>query len=111
MQKKSFGQLSEYKAAQFLLKKNFQILARNFQTNRGEVDLIARDQDSIVFVEVKARRSDKFGTAIESVTEAKLQKIVAAGQAWLQKNNCPEADFRVDVVTFDQDKVEHLQGV
>jgi putative endonuclease len=75
------------------------------------VDLIARDRKQIVFVEVKARRNFRFGFAIESVSEAKLQKVVAAGEKWLQQNGMENADYRVDVITFDSGKIQHLEGV
>lgn len=111
LSKRAFGRLSEERAAKFLAQKNFQILARNFHTPEGEVDLIARDQDLIVFVEVKARRSAKFGTALEAVTPAKLARVVKAGEVWLERNGYAGADFRVDVVGWEGGRVEYLCGV
>ena len=108
---KRFGQKSEQRAAEFLMKKGFKILARNFYAREGEIDLIARDGSEIVFVEVKARNNTKFGAAIEAVTEKKLTKIVITGEKWLEKNSLENSDWRVDVITIDSGKIEHFCGV
>lgn len=109
--RKNFGNTGEILAEKFLCEKGFEILARNFHTREGEVDLIARDATQIVFVEVKARRNAKFGAAIESVSEEKLNKIVMAGEQWLQQNNLDGASYRVDVIAIDSGKIEHFEGV
>jgi len=109
--RKNFGNTGEILAEKFLTAKGFEILARNFHTREGEVDLIAKDSKQIIFVEVKARRSAKFGEAIESVSEDKLRKVVEAGEKWLQQNNLSDASYRVDVIAIDNGKLQHFEGV
>jgi len=107
-----FGNQSERRAELFLKKKGYKILDRQFSTRFGEVDIVARDGDEIVFVEVKARRSAAFGHPEESVTSAKLQKIAAAGEIYLQKHQLMHLTYRIDVVAIDPDKtVYHLIGI
>lgn len=109
--RKNFGNTGEILAEKFLAEKGFEILARNFHAREGEVDIIAKDSEQIVFVEVKARRSSKFGSAIESVSEEKLRKVVEAGEKWLQQNNLENTSYRVDVIAIDNGKIQHLMGV
>ena len=109
--KKNFGNTGEILAEKFLREKGFEILTQNFHTREGEVDIIAKDKTQIVFVEVKARRNSKFGKAIESVSDAKLNKIVIAGEKWLQQNSLENASYRVDVIAIDNGKIQHFAGV
>ncbi|RMD50459.1 DUF91 domain-containing protein [Candidatus Parcubacteria bacterium] len=69
-----FGDKSEAKAVKFLRAAGYKILIRNYRTVFGEVDIVAKDGDEFVFVEVKARHSDKFGYPEEAVTERKKKK-------------------------------------
>ena len=108
---KIFGNAGESLAEKFLQEKGLIILARNFHTREGEVDLVCQEGDLIVFVEVKARRSQKFGSAIEAVDERKLQKVVAAGETWLVKNFRHHAEWRMDVVAIQNGKIEWIKGV
>lgn len=89
------------------------ILAKNFHAREGEVDIVARDRDgeTIIFVEVKARRNQKFGSAIEAVDERKLEKIAAAGERFLQKNSLENSAWRVDVIAIDGGKLKWIRGV
>lgn len=95
--------------------KGMRILARQFQTRYGEIDLIAQDGEEIVFVEVKARRSGAFGYPEESVTSEKLEKIVRAGHMYLQTHGNGEAPFRIDVIAIEEGatppKITHMLGV
>ena len=109
-----FGNRAERQAARFLKAKGMTILARQFQTRFGEIDLVARDGDEVVFVEVKARRSDAFGAPEESVTASKLQKIAAVGQQFLDQKRLDHVPFRVDVVAIITEpalEIRHIVGV
>ncbi|MCF7846449.1 MAG: YraN family protein [Candidatus Peribacteraceae bacterium] len=108
---KNFGNDGEILARKFLESRGLEILATNFHTREGEVDLICRDGEQIVFVEVKARRTDKFGTAVESITEAKIEKIAAAGQKFLAENSLEQAEWRIDLVLIDCGKLDWLRGI
>ena len=77
------GARAEALAAQFLMRRGLAIVARNFRTRRGEIDLVARDGATLVFVEVRLRRSDDFGGAAASITARKRERLVAAAGAYL----------------------------
>ena len=108
---KNFGNTGEQIAEKFLRLRGLEILAKNFHAREGEVDIVARDGETIIFVEVKARRNQKFGSAIEAVDERKLEKISAAGERFLQKNSLENSAWRVDVIAIDGGKLKWVQGV
>src|SRR5579863_8818519 len=88
------GQQAEERAYTFLEKKGLTLLARNYRCKLGEIDLIMRDTQHIVFVEVRHRSSNAFGSAIESVTAIKQRKIIKTAahylltQKWFDKVSC-----------------------
>lgn len=109
--RKVFGNRSERLAADFLLKKGYRILARQYKNSIGEIDIVAQDADEIVFVEVKARRSSTFGFPEESVTARKLEKIAAVGQLFLQERNNAEVAHRIDVIAIESSgNITHIVG-
>lgn len=77
------GARAEDIAAQFLAARGLTIITRNFRARRGEIDLIARDGDTLVFVEVRLRRSQAFGGAAASITAAKCARLTAAANFYL----------------------------
>jgi putative endonuclease len=77
------GGRAEALAATFLLQQGLAIVARNFRTRFGEIDLIARDGRVLVFVEVRMRRSSRYGGAVESITSRKRTRLVAAANGYL----------------------------
>jgi putative endonuclease len=77
------GARAEALAAQFLVARGLTIVTRNFRARRGEIDLIARDGDTLVFVEVRLRRSQAFGGAGASITAAKCARLAAAANVYL----------------------------
>lgn len=96
-----FGQRSERLAAEYLKRRGYRILETNYRTTLGEVDIIASDQGTIVFVEVKARSSRRFGSPKEAVTLAKQRKISMAALDYLKRSGQPGARARFDVVAID----------
>ena len=95
------GKHGEDLAADALLKLGYAIVARRHRTRYGEIDIIAKDEDVLVFVEVKARRSDRFGTAAESVSAWKQRRIAAMALDYLNRTRRPDAPCRFDVVAID----------
>ncbi len=93
------GKSSENQAALFLEKLGFKIIARNVTFAFGELDLVAKDGETLVFVEVKHRRDVSFGMPFEAVTKSKQRKIIKAAQAFLQKIS-PTPDCRFDVISM-----------
>lgn len=80
---KTAGARAEALAADYLMRQGLTIVARNFRTRFGEIDLIARDGRTLVFVEVRLRRSTRFGGAVESITARKRARLVAAANGYL----------------------------
>ena len=86
MDKRLLGRFGEAKAAEMLRQKGFRILAMNFTTRLGEVDIISENRKFLVFAEVKLRKNSHFAEAREFVTRQKQQKVILAAQQWLQQN-------------------------
>ena len=109
-----FGKKNEKLAVGFLKRRGYRIIERNFRTRMGEVDIIAADGDTIVFVEVKARRSGWYGHPKFAVTPVKQRHVSSAARAYLQETRYTGARARIDVVTVqyagDMPTVEHFQN-
>ena len=109
------GAQGEAIAAQYLLNKGYQILEKNWHySTNAEIDIIAKDCQQYVFVEVKTRTSCNYGHPFEAINYTKLKRIEAAGLAYLNQINDKKSDFRVDVVAVINPKnpqIEHLVGV
>lgn len=108
------GLKGEIVAAKYLRKKGYKILEKNFQCRFGELDLIARDKDCLVFCEVKTRSEGMIALPQESVTYAKQQKMIKTALFWVQSKEL-DLPMRFDViaVTAEQGKmtVTHLENV
>jgi putative endonuclease len=94
------GFSAEDQAARFLAEQGLAIVDRNYRTRFGEIDLVARDGATLVFVEVRSRAPGGFGDAAESVTEAKRRRIESAARLYLSSFK-REPPCRFDVVTLD----------
>lgn len=97
------GVVGENIAAKYLAKHGYVILQRNFSSRFGEIDIIAKHGEFFVFVEVKRRKTDKFGLPREAVTPYKQQTIATCAKYWLSQNKLYGAPVRFDVVEV-QDK-------
>ena len=109
-----FGKQGEQLAEQFLKKKGYKIVERNYRCANGEVDLIALDRRVIVFVEVKTRADHGFGSPLEAVEFYKQQKMIKAAQFFLHEKRLHQRDARFDVVGISwpgqEAVVEHIQN-
>ena len=95
-----FGDLGEATAVRHLKKHGYRILERNYRTPLGEIDIIATQKDTLVFVEVKARRTDRYGHPKEAVTPAKQRKISMVALHYLKKTRQQHRKARFDVVSI-----------
>lgn len=95
------GRRGEALAEQALRAHGYEIIERNWRCPVGEIDLVARDGEVIVFVEVKLRGSDAFGTPEEAVTEAKQTRLLQAGAAYLAEHGLDDVPCRIDVVAIE----------
>src|SRR5213595_210078 len=93
------GARGEKLACAFLRRKGYTILYRNFRARHGgEVDIVCRDRDTLVFVEVKTRTREDFGRPLDAVNRDKRNRISRGGLAWLRLLDDPDILFRFDVV-------------
>lgn len=96
------GTVAEDAAVEFLKNKGFTIVKRNFHFGRdGEIDIIARDRDVLVFVEVKARASDLYGSPESSITPSKIKTIRRTAEGYLYINKITDVECRFDVIAID----------
>ena len=103
------GYSAEDEAARFLIDHGLAILARNYRTRFGEIDLVARDGETLVFVEVRARASDEYGGAASSITAGKRRRIASAARHYLSGLR-REPPCRFDVITLDAGEPRWLRA-
>lgn len=101
-----FGKAGEDKAADFLAANGYKILKRNYKTRLGEIDIVARDKETICFVEVKSRTTERFGLPQEAISKSKQRQIAKAALMFLKENDLLDSFTRFDAVSvlFGQDK-------
>jgi putative endonuclease len=111
------GRKGEERAASYLRLKGYKILERNYRVPSGEIDLIAKKSDTLVFVEVKMRRNLKQGTPLEAVSPRKVKRLAAAAALYLAQNQREGVCCRFDVVTLGPErnwlgflKVRHVKN-
>jgi len=96
--KKTLGQRGEAAAARYLRRRGYKILARSDHFGPGELDLVALDGKTIVFVEVKTRQSDVMGRPSEAVDERKQRKLTRLAETFLKRHRLSECHGRFDVI-------------
>ena len=97
MANNAMGAVGETKAAEYLMRHGYKILEKNFKCRSGEIDLIARKDNFVVFAEVKFRKNADFAEAKEFVTYAKQQRIIKTAMLWLSTHEC-DLQPRFDVI-------------
>lgn len=122
-QKRSFGDLGEKLAVKYLKKKGYQILDRNFQNSSGrrlgEIDIIAKDGQELVFVEVKTREMQKYADTLpeENITHFKLIRLEKIATAYIRLKHSEDLDYRFDALSVWLDpltktaKIKHIQSL
>ena len=96
--KRDFGNTGENLATEYLEKQGYTILERNFYCKQGEIDIIAKDKNEIVFIEVKSRSNKLFGIPSEAVTKQKIKHLFRTDRYFLYKNKMINEYIRFDVV-------------
>ena len=116
LQRKEVGARGEKLAADFLKKRGYRILQKNFRCREGEIDIIAQKDECIVFVEVRTKKSTAFGTPEESVTLAKREKLISLANTYIQDYDKPPQSWRIDVVAVELtpdnrvSRLEHIEN-
>lgn len=102
------GKRGEEAAVSYLKSKGYRILSRNYRQKSGEIDIVCKDGDGYVFIEVKTRHGSKFGDPVEAVTMRKQQQIHRTAIDYLARNNLLDAPARFDVIgiIMAEDRIE-----
>ena len=108
------GAEGEDSAVAHLLGRGYAILDRNFKTRAGEIDIIARDHQTTVFVEVKRRETIGHGTAAEFVSPSKMRRVVSAARIYAARHGLTDSLIRFDVIAIDviegREQLRHHEG-
>ncbi len=110
----ALGKSGEEAAIAYLKKNKFKIITKGFRFHRGEIDIIAYERETLVFIEVKTRKSLEFGLPEESVTPLKQQKIRKLAEAYLTMKSLADVPCRFDILSVfysakDGYQVNHLR--
>ena len=106
-----FGQQGEKLALEYLKKHGVIIITKNFKNRFGEIDLIGKDNEQIVFFEVKRSKDIRFGFPEERVNAVKLNKIIKTGQGFLIQNNLIDNSWRIDVVSIQDKQIKWIKNI
>lgn len=108
------GKSGEELAVDLLKQNGYKIIAKNYRTKLGEIDIVANEKDTVCFIEVKTRRSDRFGSPQEAVLSSKQRQISKAALNFLKDNNLLDRNARFDVVsvvlTGDKPKLDLIKN-
>lgn len=111
----SLGAFGENLAEKFLKDKGYSILKKNYHSRFGEIDIVAKDKDTLVFVEVKTRSSFSFGTPLEAINSQKLRKLIKTSQFFLNQFGYGDVPYRFDaieVITSNlKNEINHLENI
>ena len=94
------GSWGENRAKEYLARKGYTLLESNYRCQWGEVDLICQDGTYLVFVEVRTRRSQEYGTPEESLSKSKQEKLIATAQTYMQEQDSTPEQWRIDLVAL-----------
>lgn len=112
--RRALGQQGEALAVKYLQKEGYRIIERNYRTRYGELDIICLKKDILVFVEVKTRRSEKYGAAEEALTTVKIEHIRKVALHYLSTHQNKSKEIRFDVITIlminDEPRLNHIEA-
>lgn len=109
MNKRQVGREKEELACDFLKKKGYAILAVNYWCRYSEIDIVARDGESLVFVEVKYRKDDRCGGSSYAVSTKKMRNITRCARYYIYREKVPfDSPMRFDVIAIDGEKICHI---
>lgn len=109
------GEIGENIATKYLKQNGYKIIERNFIAKHGEIDIIARDKNEIVFIEVKTRTNGEFGKPIDAVNNIKQKHLKQAVKYYIYKNNLENEYIRLDVIEVyyvkSKTKINHIKQI
>ena len=101
MSTKLTGNYGEDLACEYLKKQGYKILKRNYRIRGGEIDIVAKDKETLVFVEVKARWSHEYGLPAESMTKWKIKYLIKTATFYVMKVGWGDKEYRLDFISID----------
>ncbi|MAT39135.1 MAG: YraN family protein [Ectothiorhodospiraceae bacterium] len=108
------GKQGEDTAEEFLRNKGYEIVQRHYRHGHGEIDIVAKDGDMLVFVEVKTRASDAYGSPIEAITAGKQRQLYNLAQAYLYERKLTDVPCRIDVIGIQfmggRHEIQHIEN-
>jgi putative endonuclease len=116
MKRKDLGNRGEHLALDFIKKKGFRVLETNYRCSYGEIDIIARQKDCLVFVEVRTKTNLAFGSPEESITNTKKRHLESAVNHYLQNQAKMPLSWRIDLVAIELEsdnklkRIEHIEN-
>jgi putative endonuclease len=112
--RQAFGELGERIAERWLRRDGWVVVNRRFRNGRRDIDLVVRREQTVAFVEVKARKGGDFGGPVEAVNWRKQRELTRSAQVWIDRHGQPAEDYRFDVVGVLLDggrvRVRHVPG-
>jgi putative endonuclease len=111
LKRKETGNAGEQLALNFLKKKGFRIVETNYRCPQGEIDIIARQKDCLVFVEVRTKANSAFGSPEESITMNKKRHLVSSANHYLQEQEKMPTSWRIDVVAVEMEQDNRLKRI
>jgi putative endonuclease len=103
------GKIGEDKAVKYLADNGLKVIARNFKTHVGEIDVIFLEEGTVVFLEVKTRSSDAFGLPSEAVDFKKREKYFKVAEQFIIKNKLTALSVRFDVIEIQNGEINHIK--
>jgi putative endonuclease len=116
LKRKEVGALGEKLAADYLKKRRYKIIEKNFRCRKGEIDIIAKQGECLVFVEVRTKKSSGFGIPEESITPFKSKRLITLANIYLQNCSGLPKSWRIDVIAVELkpdnklSRVEHIEN-
>lgn len=101
-QKHILGKIGEDVATQYLIKKGYEIIERNFYCKQGEIDIIAKNKKELVFIEVKTRTNQTYGRPIDAITSYKQKHLIKSIEYYLFKHKLENVPIRIDAIEVYQ---------
>ena len=117
MWNRNLGQLGENIARQYLENKGYKIVEQNCRNKYGEIDLVVRQKDTLVFVEVKTRIGEQFGTPEDAINKNKIHRLIRNAQVYIAKTRYNMVKYRIDAIciVLDKDKgpkrIDHYENI
>jgi putative endonuclease len=111
LKRKETGNIGEQLALNFLKEKGFRILETNYRCPMGEIDIIARQKECLVFVEVRTKGNSAFGSPEESITLTKKRHLISSANHYLQEQEKMPSSWRIDVVAVEMESDNRLKRI